>query len=555
MTNTHTQFRLRGRIPSSIAVLLLLVAASAQAQNAAPQPAFDGKSWWEHVKVLAADDMEGRNTGSEGLRKASNYVVEQLKEMGAEPAGSDGFYQSIKFRERRLDEGNSSLALIREGKDVPLVLGDDAVISTRIDLAPEVNAPLVFVGYGLKVPELKHDDFAGLDLSGKVVVYLTGAPAGMPTELASHYQSASERWKALREAGAIGYITIQNPAAVEVPWPRIKKNRLQPSMGLADQSLNETAGAKFAALFNMDRADKLFQGAKHGLAEIATLGKKRRPLPKFPLAVSLKARTKLVYREVESSNIVAKVTGSDETLKNEYVVLSAHIDHLGIGEPVKGDRIFNGAMDNSSGSAVLLDVAAWFKRNPDKLKRSLLFLWCTGEEKGLLGSKYFAAHPTVPIQSIVANINTDMFQPIVPLKILTVYGLKESDLGDDAKRVAERWNIKVQADPEPLRNLFIRSDQYSFIRRGIPAIAMKVGFTPGSPEAQVDKEWREQRYHAPSDDLNQKIDLQAAARYEDVYRSIIAEVAGSTERPKWKPDSFFRRFAAAEVASEQAGDR
>jgi len=219
------------------------------------------------------------------------------------------------------------------------------------------------------------------------------------------------------------------------------------------------------------------------------------------------------------------------------------VDHLGIGEPINGDRIYNGAMDNASGSAVLLDVAASLKRSPENLKRSLLFVFVTGEEKGLLGSKYFTIHPTVKPDSMVANINIDMFLPIVPLKVLTILGLDESDLGPEARAVAESVGVKPQADPEPLRNVFIRSDQYNFIRRGIPALAMKVGFEPGSPEQKIFKDWLTQRYHAPSDDLAQPVDLKAAAMYEEIIRSLMVRVADDTQRPHWKQNSFFRRYA------------
>jgi Zn-dependent M28 family amino/carboxypeptidase len=247
---------------------------------------------------------------------------------------------------------------------------------------------------------------------------------------------------------------------------------------------------------------------------------------------------------VRSANIIAKLPGSDPALKNEYVVLSAHIDHIGIGEPINGDRIYNGAMDNASGSAVLLDVASSLKKSGETLKRSLLFVFVTGEEKGLLGSRYFTAHPTVDPKAMVADINIDMFLPIVPLKLLTVWGLAESDLGDEVRHVAEANGIGVQADPEPQRNVFIRSDQYNFIRHGIPALMMGVAPDPASPEqVQLFRDWLTHRYHAPSDDLEQPVDLLAAAQYEEVIRGLMTNVADSSRRPQWKSDSFFRRYS------------
>jgi hypothetical protein len=522
----------------------LLAAISVFSQQTAPAH-FDGKTWWNHVKILADDNMEGRETGSPGLQRAEAYIVDQLKQAGVQPAGTDGYYQPVKFQSRQIIEKDSSLALVRNGKVEPLTLGEDAFLSTRVDLAPELQAPLVFAGYGLSIPEKNYDDLAGLDLNGKVAVILTGSPADIPGPLAAHYQSATERWKSLRKAGAVGIISIANPLAMDIPWSRISVNRALPSMVLAGPEFNDTEGAKVYVIFNPTKADKLFEGSGYSFAEVLDLAKDRKQLPRFPLTPLIKMKAALEKKDLDSANVVAKLPGNDPELKNEYVVLTAHIDHLGIGEPINGDRIYNGAMDNASGSALLLDVASSLKTSPEKLKRSLLFVFVTGEEKGLQGSKYFTAHPTVDPKSMVADINVDMFLPIVPLKVLTVFGLAESDLGDTAREVAEARGISVQPDLEPQRNLFVRSDQYNFIRHGIPALAMNVGFTPGSPEQQIFKDWLTQRYHAPSDDLNQPVDLSAAAAYEEVIRGLMIAVAQNPHRPQWKPDSFFRRYSQA----------
>jgi Zn-dependent M28 family amino/carboxypeptidase len=522
----------------------VLLSGIAVAQAAPP---FDGQSWWGHVKVLADDKMEGRETGSEGLKQAEAYVVEQLKKDGLEPAGTEGFYQPVSFTAREINEKESHAVLVRNGSEEPLVLGEDAYFSTSVDVSPnEVSAPLVFIGNGLKIPEVNLDELAGLDLKNKIVVYISGSPASVPSALSAHYQQAGVRWKALRDAGAIGAIRIFNPASMDIPWSRISLNRTHVEMTLADAEFDETAGEKIALGFNPAKAEKLFAGSGHSFQEIAELARDRKELPKFPLAVSLKAKAKVEKKKVESSNIVAKLVGSDPKLKSEYVVLSAHIDHVGVGEPVDGDRIYNGAMDDGSGDAVLLDMAAALKQHPEKLRRSVLFLFVIGEEKGLLGSKYFAAKPTVNIKSIVADINIDMFLPIVPLKTLRILGLDESDLGTRAKEIAQAIGIKPQADPEPLRNSFIRSDQYSFIRQGVPAVKMDVGFEPGSPEQKTFKDWLTHRYHAPSDDVNQPVDLQAAGLYEQLIYRLLVDVAHEDERPQWKQESFFKRYAGGE---------
>jgi len=525
-----------------LSIAILFVTLCAFSAQVAPTH-FDGKTWWDYVKVLADDNMEGRETGSAGLQRAEAYIVDQLKVAGLQPAGTDGFYQTAKFESRQIVEKDSSLALVRDGKVEPLTLGEDAYFSTRVDLAPQLQAPLVFVGYGLSIPEKNYDDLAGLDLNGKVVVILNGSPAEIPGPLASHYQSAAERWKTLRKAGAVGVVAIANPATMDIPWSRMALSRTHPSMALADPEFNETEGEKLVVVFNPASAATLFEGSGHSFEEILSVAKERKQLPRFPLTVSIEAKAKVEKKSLESANVIAKLPGTDPQLKNEYVVLSAHIDHLGIGEPINGDRIYNGAMDNASGSALLLDVASSLKKSPEKLKRSILFLFVTGEEKGLLGSKYFAAHPTVDPKSMVADINVDMFLPIVPLKLLTVLGLDDSDLGDRVREIAQSRGIKVQPDPEPLRNLFVRSDQYNFIRHGIPSVIMSVAPEPGTPEQKIFKDWLTQRYHAPSDDVNQPVDLAAAAQYEEIVRALLINIANDDLRPQWKPDSFFRRYA------------
>jgi Zn-dependent M28 family amino/carboxypeptidase len=526
------------------AASLLLFAAST---IAAPKPAkllFDGKAWWDHVKVIADDSMEGRETGSLGLRKAEAYAVEQMKRAGLEPAGTDGFYQNIQFVQRQIDESNSYAFLTRNGQANPVALGDDAYLSTRVEGSDrEVNAPLVFAGNGLQVPESHLDELVGLDLKGKVVVYLAGSPASVAGSLAAHYGGLAQRWKAYAAAGALGIIVIPNPASMDIPWSRMSLNRAHPSMDLADPEFNEIAGLKVAMVFNPAAAEALFDGSGHSFAEVAALGRDRKELPHFALAVSLRAQATIQKAPIESANVVAKLTGSDPKLKSEYVVLSAHIDHVGIGEPVNGDRIYNGAMDDGSGVAAVLDIAASLKQHPEKLKRSVIFLLVTAEEKGLLGSKYFAARPTVDLKSIAADINIDMFLPIVPLKVLRVQGINDSTLGDRAADIAKSFGVKAVLDPEPLRNLFVRSDQYNFIRHGIPSVIMDVFYEANSPEAQTFKDWLTQRYHAPSDDTDQPVDLHAAALYEQIVRRLLVDTANDAQRPQWKADSFFKRYA------------
>jgi Zn-dependent M28 family amino/carboxypeptidase len=499
--------------------------------------------WWAHVEALANDGMEGRNTGSPAHKRAADYVAAQFKKSGLEPAGVGGYIQPVAFKTRRIVEAKSSLALIANGKTVPLTLGEDANISVRVDPAPSVDAPLVFVGYGLNIPERNINDFAGVNLKGAMVVYISSTPKSLPGPLQAHFGSAAERWKMYQAAGAIGTISIANPKSMDIPWARSTLARLQPAMSLADRTMDDAPGQQLSITMNPAHADKLLAGSAHTFAELLALVDGGKPVPSFALPARLKATAAVERSQVESQNVAGILRGTDAKRRDEFVVVSAHLDHLGIGGAVNGDTIYNGAMDNASGIAAILEVAASLHESSAKPARSILFVAVTGEEKGELGSRYFAAHPTVPRASIVANVNTDMFLPLFPLKMLMVLGLDESDLGNDIRATAKAVGVAVQADPEPQRNRFVRSDQYSFVKVGIPALAMKVGYAANTPEAAIAAKWTAERYHAPSDDLNQPIDRSAAGKYVEVVRDLAVRIANRTDRPKWNDASFFKRFA------------
>jgi len=500
-----------------------------------------GQRWWSHIQFLAADSLEGRETGSRGFEKAADYMVEQFRAAGLQPAGIDGYRQPVDFHVTRIDESRCSLGLLRDGQVQSVTLGDDAVLGVGSGAAEHVEAAAVFVGYGLTVPELNYDDLAGQDVKGKIVVFITGGPGDMSGPIKAHYQSGEERRRGLVKAGAIGTIAIANPKSAEVPWSRVAASRFQPRMELRDPGPAAPPALQVGIVFNPARADLLFAGSGHTFQEVLAALNADKPLPHFPLVVRVQARVGMTRSEVKSENIVGVLPGSDPELKKQYVVVSAHLDHLGVGEPVNGDRIYNGAMDDASGDASLVEIARAIQASGTKPKRSIVFLSVTAEEKGLLGSQYFAAHPTVA-GPIVADINMDMYLPLFPLKYLEVQGLGESTLGDDIRSVAEPAGVQVQADKEPEHNRFIRSDQYSFIKKGVPALAFKFGYVPGTPEEKIFKAWYVERYHAPSDDLSQPVDRAAAAQFNAILESLALRVADADHPPEWKPDSFFRRF-------------
>jgi Zn-dependent M28 family amino/carboxypeptidase len=314
-------------------------------------------------------------------------------------------------------------------------------------------------------------------------------------------------------------------------------------MAIRDAALDETAGQQIAVTINPARADKFLAGSGHDFASLLALHDAGRKLPGFPVPASLRADVSIATTNIESQNVAGIWPGTDPALKNEFIAVTAHLDHMGVGQAIRSDEIYNGAMDNASGIATLLEMVSAIAAQKLSFKRSLVFVAVTAEEKGLLGSRYYALRPTVPGGQIVANVNTDMFLPLFPLKSIIAQGLEESDLAADLRAAAKRSGIQVLSDPEPERNAFTRSDQYSFIRRGVPAISLKVGFVKDSPEHETVKRWRTERYHAPSDDLSQPIDRQAAEDFNRVYLQFIQEVANRPTRPAWNADSFFRRFA------------
>jgi Predicted aminopeptidases len=497
--------------------------------------------WWHHITVLADDSLHGRQTGSPGDRSAVLYIADQFKRAGLRPAGVDGYLQPVRLTSRAVDEAHSSLVIVRpDGTTEPLRLGDDVTLGMRAAHAPHVEAPVVFVGFGLTVPELQYDDLAGTDVRGKIVLLVTGGPPSIPGPLLAHYQNM--RWDALRKAGAVGVLSIQNPRGTDIPWERSTLTRTMPAMSLADTGLAES-GAQITASVNVARADKLLAGSGHTMAELLATADSGRQLPHFALPLTLRAELASTTETVMSDNVVGILPGRDPSLAREYVVVTAHHDHVGVAHQATGDVVYPGAMDDASGVATILETVKALTAPGQRPRRSIVFLVVTAEEKGLLGSRYYARHPTVPRAAIVADVNVDMPLPLFPLRSIIAQGLEESDLADDLRRVGRARGLRILGDPEPLRNAFTRLDQYSFVREGIPSISLKVGFDKDSPEHELVKRWRAERYHAPLDNLTQPIDRQSAADFNALFSSLVRAVGDRATRPQWNQSSFFRRFA------------
>jgi Zn-dependent M28 family amino/carboxypeptidase len=552
------------RISRTIFIALMVIALrgltpylSAQGRPVTPADQAAGQAWWANVQALADDNMQGRLTGSDGYLRAAKYVVSQFDAAGLQPTGVNGYYQPVKFDVTNVLAAKSSITLVVDGRKEPVVLGHDATLSSRAIQPKSITAPLVFIGYGLHLPEVKYDDFDSPEqpvsyLKGKIVVYINGGPGDLPGALKS-FARTSPLEKALADAGAVGSITIPTPKSMDFPWDRVAANASQPGMRLAADPKDAAVAARhpalatahhtmFAATFNPAEAEELFAGSGHTFAELLALADAQKPLPRFDLKKSLTASVYSENTSVESPNIVAKLEGSDPSLKNEYVLVSAHLDHLGVTAPVNGKAVFAGAMDDASGVASVLEIAKSFSKSPERPKRSMLFVIFTGEEKGLLGSRYFASRPTVPETGIVADFNLDMFMPIFALKKLHVQGLTESTLAVDARAVGAAHHIEIAVDPEPDRNSFIRTDQYSFVLAGVPALAMKFGWTADSPEYKAWRQWLAQRYHSVEDNLSQPVDSAAAAQFDSFLADLARRVANNPGRPHYVESSFFHRF-------------
>jgi Zn-dependent M28 family amino/carboxypeptidase len=519
---------------------MLLLAPLLVGAAPAPDRAAD---WWRTVETLSADAMEGREAGSDGHRRASQLVADRFAGAGLQPAGEDGgWFQTVTLEERTILREGTSAALVTNGAAEPLAITGDIFFRVAGGPPPQAtDAPLVFIGYGLHLPDAGHDDFAGVDLRGAVAVVIAGGPASLSGPLKSH--ARAERNRQLAARGALGVIQLPTRASAEQPWTSMARVADIPGMYPANASARTVGPPFLNAYLNPAAAERLFVGSGHDYAALGADAEASRPLPGFALRPRMTVRIASTTRTVVTRNVVARLPGRDRRLRGEHVVLTAHLDGLGIGRPVDGDAIYNGALDNAAGVAALIDIAEEYRRTRARPRRSILFVALTGEEKGLLGSRWFAQSPTVPRASIVADLNYDMALPLYPLTSITVLGAEESSIGADARAVSGAMGLPMVPDPFPDRNSFVRSDQYSFIETGIPAVAFKFGFAAGTPQAEIERAWRANIYHGPRDDASQTVFRADEIRLHDFIGALALRIANADERPSWNADSFFRRFA------------
>jgi Zn-dependent M28 family amino/carboxypeptidase len=499
-----------------------------------------------HIAFLADDLLEGRAAGTRGYDLAARYVAAEFVALGLKPGGvAGGWFQPIELIEGKTVVPAGELVLERGGRTERLESATH-FLPLRDYSAPEssITAPLEFVGFGVSAPERGYDDFDGVDLKGKIAVELYGAPANFGTEARAHYSASLTKMPELVRRGAIGVILVLTPVEEQrTPWERWVQRSWFPGMrwiGADGQPVDAFPSVRRGAVMGSAGAARLFDGAERSLADVYRTAAEGRPQHfALPGKATLAGQTVLTKRQ--SANVIGVLEGADPLLKHEYVVLSAHLDHLGRGAAVGGDEIYHGALDNAAGVAVMLEVAHMLETAGHRPKRSVLFLALTAEERGLLGSDVFARHPTVP-GALVADINMDMPAALGPLADWVAFGAEHSTLGPIAARAAAAEGYALSPDPMPEEVVFVRSDQYMFVRQGVPSIYIDTGSRSKDPAidvaARVDAFLRN-NYHMPSDNLSLPIHYPSLAGLARINARILNEVANAPKRPAWNAGDFF----------------
>ncbi len=495
------------------------------------------------ITYLADDRLKGRMPGQPGYQTAVDYVTGQFKQAGVLPGGDNGTYLQKLVLRRASTDAKSVIVVLKDGagNTDSLFSGKDlGVLPHGTEATVSIEGGLVFAGYGLDIPGT-YSDYEGLDVKGKIIVMLTGTPASLklPSTLNAHFANPGSKIAIAVAKGAKGIIIAQ---------PALPAGN--PTVAMAMDSAKTTPYSRTAykellvlARITQPVLQRLFMQSGKNLKDVlASLEQGQPASVVLPLSASFQYKS--IYNDIESYNVIGKIEGSDAQLKNEYVVHTAHLDHVGVGRPVKGDSIYNGAHDNASGVASLLEIARTYKRLPARPRRSILIVMVTAEEMGLLGSAYFAANPTVPKAQIVADVNTDMPTLIAPLLSVAPLGAEHSSLEKNVAFACKELGIEMQKDPMPEEVRFIRSDQYSFVLQGIPALHIKYGIKTADPAfdlVKFTKEWRDANYHKPSDDITNGFDFSAARKYVQLNFLISYSVAQTTARPTWNKGDFFEK--------------
>ncbi len=494
------------------------------------------------ITFLADDLLEGRAAGTRGYDIAARYVATQMARIGLEPGFDGNWLQEFPLLENRVDQAASSLVL--DGK--ALIPGENFLPGKNFFAEDsQVAAPVVLAGFGVRAPELGHDDYAGLDVRGRIVAMFSGAPSTFPNDQRAFHSSGTRKARIAAGMGAAGIITIRTRVDQErVAWERMQTGYAFPGMRWLDgdgQPHDAFARLKGTVVLSDEARGGLFANIPLTEAEALDAAAAGTP-PRLDLEMEAQIRTVSAMSHARSANVGGVLPGSDPELRDEWVVVTAHLDHKGIGPEVDGDAIYNGAYDNASGVAFILEVARLMADDERTPARSVLFLAVGAEEVGLLGSDYFIRHPPVPLANIVANANMDMAIMTFPVADIVAFGAEHTTLGPIAARAAKASGFKMAPDPMPEEVIFVRSDQFSFVKQGVPAIYMDVG--TGSSDPTVDgetmvRDFLTTHYHKPSDDLSRTFHADSMRRFVKTNYLMIREIADTPERPRWRKSNFF----------------
>ena len=529
-----------GMIRHSLALLLAALTTAATAQTPLPD---DQAAMKAHVMFLASDAMRGREAGSPEYDIAAEYVAAQFFAAGLKPAGDaskDGatYLQDVPLVTYAAAGEGAFTWTPANGAAQRLVFGKDYLPAPDpARAATAATAPVVFVGHGIRSPQYGHDDYRGVDVRGKIVAYVGGAPARFGGEERAFFGSPRIKAETAAARGAVGIVLIAAPKSTPADLERLAAGYRNPRItwakadgaGKADAAI-PTLGTLFPA-----GAAKLFAGA---WAKVAAEAAKDAPRYRSAaLGGTLSAATTTELSKARSSNVAGMIPGSDPVVGREVVVLSAHLDHIGVSKAGDGDRINNGAMDNAVGIASLIEEAKRFKASGAAPKRSILFLAVTAEEKGLIGSDYFANNPTVPATDIIANVNLDMPLLTYVFEDMVVFGAERSTLGPIVRRAVNAVGVSLSPDPIPEQGIFVRSDHFRFVQKGIPSVFLWPG-AKGAGEGKL-AAFLAGCYHKPCDDLTQPIRWDQGVRFVDVNYRIAREIADAPARPVWNKGDYF----------------
>jgi Zn-dependent M28 family amino/carboxypeptidase len=533
--------------------------APANPESATPaDPRFSADRVKADVAFLSDDLLEGRDTGSRGHEIAALYVAQRFASLGLKPMGDDGGWQQrITFQKTERIDAAAGITVIGRSGSQTFDQDVDSLVGLNAN-APKLNvsAPLVFVGYGMENTRLGMHDYDGLDVSDKIVVTLRGFPADLPSEAAAYASALTTKGEAALAHGAIGIIEIDTETTLKQrPWAKRLSMAFQPKVTWVapdGKAFDDLSGIRVTADADDKVAEAIFAGAPRTLAKLREEAARKGGRPRgFALKTSARVFGESKSNRITSSNVVAMLPGSDLELAGQYVILSGHLDHLGItpakpGDPVNKDRINNGALDNAAGVATTLEVARVMAQDNVKPRRSVIFLITTGEEKGLLGADYYAHNPTVPITRIVGNVDLDMPLLLYPFTDVVAFGAEHSTLGQEVANALKPMKVSLAPDPMPEERIFVRSDHFRFVKQGIPAVFLATGFANGGAAAWQD--FLANYYHQPDDDMNQALDWQAGARFAEANYRVTRTMADSDVPPLWYKGDFFGDLFAPNAA-------